>query len=208
MIGGMLTKERMADAMRPPQMRVRVALGALLLLAAIAVPVTTVRACSCAVAEGGIEGLVEQAEIALVGTVTASADGGVGPGGFGNRVRYAFAVERASRATSASVEIRAVEDEGGSMCGFSFNTGDRWLVTGYREDGELHTNLCSGNQLMETLAPEQAAAVLDALPFEPEPSGEQVESDPALSIPLLVAVLGAVLIAVFMLVAFRRERVS
>ena len=93
-------------------------------------------------------------------------------------------------------------------CGFSFDTGDRWLVTGHREAGELHTNLCSGNQLMEALAPEQAAAVLDALPFDPEPSGEEVESDPALPIPLLVAVLGAALIAVFMLVAFRREQAS
>lgn len=94
------------------------------------------------------------------------------------------------------------------MCGFSFDIGDRWLVAAYQEAGELHTNLCNGNQLMETLAPEQAAAVLDALPFEPEPSGEEVESDPVLPIPLLVAVFGAALIAVFMLVAFRRERAS
>lgn len=200
--------ERMAGSERPLPVRGRMALGALLLLAGMAVPVTTVRACSCALLEGGIGALVEQADLALVGTVTAKADGGAAPGGFGTETRYAFGVERASRPTPASVEIRALEDEGGSMCGFSFDIGDRWLVAAYQEAGELHTNLCNGNQLMETLAPEQAAAVLDALPFEPEPSGEEVEPDPALPIPLLVAVFGAALIAVFMLVAFRRERAS
>jgi hypothetical protein len=199
--------ERIPDAARPLPVRVRVALGALLLLGGIAVPVTTVRACSCALLEGGFEGLVEQAEVAFVGTVTASADAGAAPVGFGNEVRYAFAVERASRPTAASVEIRALEDDGGSMCGFSFEVGDRWLVTGYQEAGTLHTSLCSGNQRMDTLAPEQVAAVSEALPFEPS-SGEEVESSLAVPIPLLVAALGAGLIAVVMLVAFRRERAS
>jgi hypothetical protein len=78
---------------------------------------------------------------------------------------------------------------------------------GYQEAGTLHTSLCSGNQRMDTLAPEQVAAVSEALPFEPS-SGEEVESSLAVPIPLLVAALGAGLVAVVMLVAFRRERAS
>ena len=171
----------------------------------LAAPAATVHACSCvgfSTAEA-----VESATIAFVGTVAERAPGGQDPMLGAPLVRYAFAVERASKATGPTVEVVSHDDPGGSSCGFSFGHGERWFVAAMAQDGVLRTSLCSGNMPVEGLGEADMAALVELLPAEPLP-GEVPSGDAGLSVPapLLVALLGVGVLAAGSAWAFRRGR--
>ena len=176
-----------------------------LAIATLAAPAATVHACSCvgfSTAEA-----VEFATIAFVGTVAERAPGGQDPMMGAPLVRYAFAVERASKETGAIVEVVSHDDPGGASCGFSFGEGERWFVAATAQDGLLRTSLCSGNAPIEGLGDADMAELVELLPVEPStadvPSGDADLSIPA---PLLVALVGVGVLAAGSAWAFRRGR--
>lgn len=176
-----------------------------LAIATLAAPAATVHACSCvgfSTAEA-----VEFATIAFVGTVAERGPGGQDPMLGAPLVRYAFAVERASKATGPIVEVVSHDDPGGASCGFSFGEGERWFVAATAQDGLLRTSLCSGNAPIEGLGDADVAELVELLPVEPSPadppSGGAGLSIPA---PLLVALIGVGVLAAGSAWAFRRGR--
>lgn len=176
-----------------------------LAVAMLGAPAATVHACSCvgfSTAEA-----VDFATIAFVGTVADRAPGGQDPMLGAPLVRYAFAVERASKATGPIVEVVSHDDPGGSSCGFSFGHGERWFVAATAEDGVLRTSLCSGNAPIEGLGDADMAELVGLLPVEPVP-GDLPSADAGLSIPapLLVALIGVGVLAAGSAWAFRRGR--
>lgn len=184
-------------------LRAMVAAG--LAVATLAAPAATVHACSC-VGFSRAEA-VEFATIAFVGTVAERAPGGQDPMLGAPMVRYAFAIERASKATGPIVEVVSHDDPGGASCGFSFGQGERWFVAATAQDGLLRTSLCSGNAPIEGLGDAEMAELVGLLPVEPVPAdvpgGEAGLSMPA---PLLVALIGVGVLAAGSAWAFRRGR--
>ena len=171
----------------------------------LAAPAATVHACSCvgfSTAEA-----VEFATIAFVGTVAERAPGGQDPMLGAPLVRYAFAVERASKATGPIVEVVSHDDPGGASCGFSFGEGERWFVAATAQDGLLRTSLCSGNMPIEGLGDAEVTELVARLPIEPSPA-EVPSGDARLSIPapLVVALIGVGVLAAGSAWAFRRGR--
>jgi hypothetical protein len=176
-----------------------------LAIATLAAPTVTVQACSCvgfSTAEA-----VEFATIAFVGTVAERAPGGQDPMLGAPLVRYAFAVERASKASGPIVEVVSHDDPGGASCGFSFGQGERWFVAATAQDGLLRTSLCSGNAPIEGLGDADMAELVGLLPVEPVPA-DLPSGDGGLSIPapLLVALIGVAVLAAGSAWAFRRGR--
>ena len=176
-----------------------------LAIATLAAPAATVRACSCV--GFSTADAVESATIAFVGTVAERAPGGQDPMLGAPLVRYAFAVERASKATGPIVEVVSHDDPGGASCGFSFGQGERWFVAATAQDGLLRTSLCSGNAPIEGLGNAEVAELVELLPVEPSPadvpSGDGGMSIPA---PLLVALIGVGVLVAGSAWAFRRGR--
>lgn len=170
-----------------------------------AAPVATVNACSC-VGFSAAEA-VQFADLAFVGTVADAAPGGQDEVMGAQLVRYAFAVERASKTTGPIVEVVSHDDPGGASCGFSFGRGERWFVAATAEDGVLRSNLCSGNLPLEGLGDVEMAELVELLPIEPVP-GDPPNGGAGLSIPtpLLVAVIGVGVLAAGSALAFRRGR--
>jgi hypothetical protein len=176
-----------------------------LAIATLAAPAATVQACSCvgfSTAEA-----VEFATIAFVGTVAERAPGGQDPMLGAPLVRYAFAVERASKASGPIVEVVSHDDPGGASCGFSFGHGERWFVAATAQDGLLRTSLCSGNVPIEGLGDADMAELVGLLPVEPVPA-DLPSGDAGLSIPapLLVTLIGVAVLAAGSALAFRRGR--
>jgi hypothetical protein len=173
----------------------------------MAMPLAFVAACSCA-GFGGPEESIAAAELAFVGTAIESAPGGGDPAMGMGTVRYAFEVERASAPTDAVLEVQALDDPGGAACGFSFATGERWLVMAHRQDGALHTNLCSGNLLLTQLDEGDLERVMGALPVTPDPpaEAESASGQPAALLPVIIGGLAAVALLGVMLIAFRGDR--
>jgi hypothetical protein len=176
-----------------------------LAIATLAAPAATVQACSCvgfSTAEA-----VEIATIAFIGTVADTAPGGQDPMMGAPLVRYAFAVERASRASGPIVEVVSHDDPGGASCGFSFGQGERWFVAATAQDGLLRTSLCSGNAPIEGLGDADMAELVGLLPVEPVPA-DLPSGDAGLSVPapLLVALIGVAVLAAGSAWAFRRGR--
>lgn len=203
------------------QFLVRGLVAAALAVAIIAAPVATVHACSCATLEPGAAAAIEFADLAFVGTVAASAQVGRDPAMGGPLVRYAFEVERASRATGPIVEV-AAHDDGGGSCGFTFGVGERWFVVATREDGSLRSNLCSGNLLIEGMSDAEATDLGELLPMEPvpqtlgptaaPPGSPAPPADANVAMPISAALLiglgAAAALALVMVLALRRGRPS
>jgi hypothetical protein len=188
-----------------PRRFVRGMAAAALAVAMLAAPAATVHACSCV--GSSTADAVEFATIAFVGTVAERAPGGQDPMLGAPLVRYAFAVERASKATGPIVEVVSHDDPGGSSCGFSFGAGERWFVVAMAQDGMLRTSLCSGNLPIEGIGDADMAELVGLLPVEPVPA-EQPSGDAGISIPapLLVALLVVGILATGSAWAFRRGR--
>lgn len=179
--------------------------AAAMAMAMLAAPVAIVNACSCvgfSTAEA-----VQFADLAFVGTVADAAPGGQDEVLGAQLVRYAFAVERASKTTGPIVEVVSHDDPGGASCGFSFGRGERWFVAATAEDGVLRSNLCSGNLPVEGLGDAEMAELVELLPIEPVP-GDPPSDGAGFSIPtpLLVAVIGVGILAAGSAWAFRRGR--
>lgn len=201
------------------QFLVRGLVAAALAVAIIAAPVATVHACSCGTLEPAAA--IEFADLAFVGTVAASAQVGRDPVMGGPLVRYAFEVERASRATGPIVEV-AAHDDGGGSCGFTFGVGERWFVVATREDGSLRSNLCSGNLLIEGMSDAEATDLVELLPMEPvpptlgptaaPPGSPAPPADANVAMPisaaLLIGLAAAAALALVMVLALRRGRPS
>jgi hypothetical protein len=122
-------------------------------------------------------------------------------------IRYAFAVERASKSTGPVVEVAALDDGGGASCGFAFGHGERWFVAATAEGGSLRTSLCSGNVLIDGLGDAQVAEFVELLPVEPV-AGDHPSNGAGFSIPppVLVALVGVGILAAGSAWAFRRGR--
>ena len=181
----------------------RLLLAAGLALGLSTVPIATVQACSCAMPGSPAE-TAAAADLAFIGTVVDTAPAPAEAEGVGGMVRYAFEVERASAATDAVVEVRAIGGDGGASCGIEFGLGERWFVAADGDAGTLQTNLCSGNLVADGMAEAELERLADALPVVPAPEDaspvEGEETDPSLLLPAAIAALA---IAGTLVVAFR-----
>lgn len=191
-------------------MRFRIVAGLALAIGLLAAPTTSVVACSCAGLGGPVEmaaNSAANASVAFVGTVVGVRDAGVDPNLGLPLVRYAFAVERATVPVAEVVEVRAVDDGGGASCGFTFGLEERWFVAADEQGGALHTNLCSGNMLMEGLAAGDRKGVAALVTVEPTQGPETAATDVGWIAwaGVGLAVLGVGAVTVF---AFRRSKVS
>lgn len=184
-------------------------IGAALALGVSMVPIQAVQACSCAM-PGGVADTIARADVAFLGTVVDAAPGPAAPDGFGQTIRYAFDVERASVSTEAVIEVQALDDPGGAACGFAFGIGERWFVAAHREGQALQTNLCSGNLAADGMPPDELAAASELLAAQPESVPDP--ADDGTPAPVLLLTVGAAAViglATIMIVAFRRpDRVS
>jgi hypothetical protein len=182
-----------------------------LALGLTAVPLATVHACSCAMI-GGPEEVAAQAArdggVAFIGTVVDAAPAPADPNGFGGVVGYAFEVRHASVPISASlIEVRALDDDGGASCGFTFGIGESWFVSAYEQEGALHTGLCNGNTRMTEMTQGSVdrlrEMLLPAVPTVDAPAedGTGVTLD-WVTAAAAAGLLGAILLTVF---AFRRD---
>jgi len=196
---------------------VRGLVAAALAIVTLAAPVVTVHACSCMQMDAAAA--VDVADLAFVGTVVDAAPGGQDAALGISLVRYAFEVDRASRASGPIVEVAAHDDGGGASCGFTFGVGERWFVAATTEEGSLRSTLCSGNLQVEGLGDAEQAELANLLPFEPAsdaPTAAAVpEATPTVAgmhIPIAAALLigtaAAAVLALVMLLAFRRRRSS
>lgn len=177
-----------------------------LAFALTAVPIASVQACSCGML-GGPADIIATSDLAFVGTVASADQKGNDPAGFGQMIRYAFLVERASAPIDGSVvHVDALGGDGGASCGFTFGMGERWLVDArLADDGSLMTGLCSGNAMIEQMGEAELAAVVELLPVTPDPDADGPEGG-TIDVPMPVifgglAVAGLVAVS---LIAFRR----
>ncbi|MDQ3688432.1 MAG: hypothetical protein M3406_00055 [Chloroflexota bacterium] len=193
--------------------------AAALAVATLAVPLTSVHACSCVGFTAA--DAVEAADLAFVGTVADSTPAGKDPMMGGPLVRYAFEVERASQAVGPFVEVAAHDDGGGASCGFTFGIGERWFVAATMEGGSLRSHLCSGNLRMEDVGDAGMAELVDLLPMEPvaATSGPQTQVSAVaptatavgsmVDTPVVVALLiGLAAAAALVVVLFRATKVG
>ena len=171
-----------------------------LVIGVSALPFATVMACSCAFL--GYPEAIAQADIALIGTVTAAEERG--PGGVDGlpEAAYAFDVERSTHALSEPFTVHAIVGDGAN-CGLQLAVGQRWLVIASAEGGRPQTNLCSGSSLYESLDEETRANVEAQLAVTTFTTSED-EAPVSLPGPVLVAFGGVLLIGLVSLFAFRR----
>lgn len=120
-----------------------------LLLALVALPVTTVRACSCT--GGGPEERVGRADVLFIGVVIEEREPEQ-TAGFSEAV-YIFDVERSIDPIVTPYGIAAWWG-GDANCGFDMNVGERWVVFATLENGVPRTNLCQGTEPMPVRDPE------------------------------------------------------
>lgn len=168
----------------------------------LAVPVSRVAACSCAMTT--LPEAVQEADVAFVGRLVDRVPGG---DNFGfppdDEWRWAVESSRDPELGNEVAVIAAVED--GANCGVLFAPGERWLVLAHVGDGRLHTNGCAPHQRMDAAGPETDALVSGFVPV----SGDPPDAAP-LQLPAPVLVIGLTIgvVALVGLLAFRRPAVS
>jgi len=176
-------------------MRVSRILTALAVASALlAVPIATVNACSCV--GFTVQEAVAAADIAFVGTLTATS-AEPDPNSM-EPITWRFDVERANREVSgAKIDISAPVDSGAN-CGVSFGIGERWLVLASRIEGSLTSSSCAGNVPMSAADPQLAAFVEEAMaPVSTPPPAAAPEAAPsASSLPLIPIGIGLAVVAV------------
>jgi hypothetical protein len=193
--------------------RAAAGLAAILWLSSLAAPLAVVQACSCSWL-GGTEQValqaMDEADVAFVGTVTASAPVfGFNFEQMGPEIRYTFDVERASIATEGVIDVRAIDDGGGASCGFTFDVGDRWLVAAVDDDGALRTHLCSGNTSLAGDDADMADRLLAHLPFAPVAANDEATPGAFVrNLPAAIALVVLLAATVATVVIRRRERPS
>jgi hypothetical protein len=171
-------------------------------LVLLAVSLQRVSACSCAMTT--LPEAVREADVAFVGQLVDHMPGGDNFG-FPPLDEWRWAVER-SRDPGVGATIATVAAmEDGANCGVLFAPGERWLILAHESEGQLHTNGCLPNRLMDAGDAEVDALVAGFVPVSGAGStGGRLD----VPVPILVAAAAAGAMAVVGLLAFRRERVS
>jgi hypothetical protein len=183
-------------------LRVVRALAALsLAMGMSAVPLTTVRACSCA--GGELSDAVMAADVAIVATSQGSRPSG--SDWMGEHVVTTWVVERSRDPIESSrVDIGSHADSGAN-CGVSFAAGERWLVLADSAPGALVTSGCALNRRLDGGDAEADAVIAELLTEVPDP---EEPAGAALEIP--ASIIGVGLVAIVVVAAsvlgFRRER--
>lgn len=185
----------------------RLSLSLLVLAVVMAVP-ARVAACSCM--EQSLADAIRGADMAFVGTLTAT-DRPVpaAPQAGAREIVWSWDVERSRDALSTARIDLAAPPADGANCGVSFGLGERWLVVAHQFEGRLTSTSCSMNQLMDGSAPdveEQVAAMLTVVPAE-EPSEPDAQPS-APSLPVLLIVGAVALVAAVSALAFVRRQPS
>ncbi len=181
-------------------MRSRAARGLLAMLPAsvalllAAAPLSTVMACSCAMAS--ITDSLGFADVAFIGTTKAVE---MPPPGdivsSADPVHYSFAVHQVFKGPAdLDSEIVATTALNGASCGTAFGMEERWLVfANFGEEG-VTTGLCSGNVLLgDAATEEEVLAELGSPIAEPEPAPS--ETEPAQTELPIAVMAGGVLAA-------------
>jgi hypothetical protein len=184
-----------SDAWRLPA-ALALALGLLL------APPARVSACDCALIE--LADAVEDADLAVVGTLVGQAGPAVAPGAAaGSEAAWTFKLERSRDPISTDMLTLVAAPNDGANCGVSFALEERWLVLVHRDDGAPRTNGCLPNRVLAGPDPE-----VDAIVATWHPVGG-AERDPAPAIPAAAIglVVGVAVIGLVSMWAFRRERV-
>lgn len=185
---------------------IRLTAAAVLALGLMAVPVESVRACSCAMLGGTVEA-AQEADLAFIGSVVDIGRAPNQANDWGPMVRYAFEVERASAETPPVVVIEAMEDPGGAACGFVFGMDEDWFVGAYRDGDRLLTGLCNGNVRTEQITAADVDRLGEILPFTPTGDGGAAASgDPASILLPTIGGLAIVVLVLLVVLAFREPR--
>ena len=173
-------------------------------VAVTAVPLATVRACSCAMSE--LPGAIREADLAVVAVSVAGESRGKGE--MGERMATTWDVERSRDPLDARTISIETWGDSGANCGMSFATDERWLVLAYAgEGGVLETNSCMQNRRLDGSDPEAEALITEALPETP--TGAPVdEAGIDIPIPILVMTGVVVLVGAISAIAFRRSPAS
>jgi hypothetical protein len=190
-------------AMRSPK-PIRWLLAVAVAGALAAAPVSTVLACSCAMAT--IQDSFGFSDVVFTGTTTAvEAPPARDIVSSADPVRYAFAVDAIYKGSVTDAEIVATTALDGASCGTSFGMDERWLVFANVADGEIWTGLCSGNvQITDAAVEASIAGELGTPLVEPDPASS--ESAPAeIPLGLIVAVAAAAAVVGLSAWAFLRE---
>jgi hypothetical protein len=167
------------------------------------VPVRQVAACDCALTE--LPAAIQEAEVAIIGTLTGATAAGAEPGVIGGPTRYVWSVERARDPMSAvTIEIAAWPNDGAN-CGISFAPDERWLVLAYQGEGVLETNGCMRNVRLEDATPEEAGVIDTLVATSVSPGGAPASAAAPLPTPLLVAVGAIAVLGAVSFLAFRRQ---
>lgn len=196
--------------MSSPAARVTRALMAAMVAGLVAiVPVSTVMACSCAMAT--VPESFGFADVVFSGTTTAVE--APPPGDVVSSmdpVHYAFAVDAIYKGDVTDAEIIATTAMDGASCGTSFGIDERWLVFANIADGEIVTGLCSGNVALVDPETEEAALAELPSPGAPDPVAAEPET---FEVPVTGVLVGAAALLVIGLSAWAfviepRRRVS
>lgn len=184
--------------------RIRLLLVAIGLVAGLTVaPTARVAACDCAMSE--LSQAIRDAEVAFVGTL-AGMDGHVAAPAVGEppQITWTWNVERSRDPISAdTISVTAWQDDGAN-CGVGFGVDERWLVIGQVEEGRLQTNGCMSNQRMDGIDAETEAVIDSLVIYAVRPPGEP--ADAGLPTPVLVLLVGAAVLGIISVAAFRRAR--
>jgi hypothetical protein len=173
----------------------------MLVLGASIVPMRQVAACSCAMTE--LPQAIEEAEVAIIGTLAGAAPAPPVAGIPPERIDHVWLVERARDPMSAiTIQIAAWSDDGAN-CGITFAADERWLVLAHQGDGGLETNGCMRNVRLADALPEEMD-VIDSLVANPVAPGAAAEPAPSVPAPLLVALGALAVVAAVSFLAFRR----
>lgn len=174
--------------------------AALLAIGVSVIPLATVSACSCAMADLGTA--IADAEVAIVGTVASVETAGNGNLGKGLLTTWSVASSR-DPVPAATLAIYSIENDGAN-CGISFGKEERWMVLAYRGERGLETNGCMMNRRLDGSDPEAEALIAEAMtPVSVTSDDEEAN----LPVPAPLIGLGAVALVVLLisLVAFRRS---
>jgi hypothetical protein len=148
---------------------------------------------------------VAAADVAVVGTLVSQVGPALREDGQPVEHMWTWAVER-SRDPIEQVELTVMAwMDDGANCGVSFGTNERWLVVAHLEGGHLRTNGCLPNRRLGGEDPEVEAVVEAMIPTS-ESATPATPVAPSLPPQVTAIVLGAGVIGVASLWAFRRER--
>ena len=169
-------------------------------LAFTAVPLVTVHACSCM--ELSLEQAVQDADLAVVGTLVRVDVAGA-PGDLQQPVAMHWSIERSRDPLEVSEATIGGWRDDGANCGVAMEVGQRWLVLASLGENGLETNGCMQNRLLVADDPGSEAVVEAMVPLAGTPQPAPAET--TVPLPIIGAGVAVVLVAGLSLLAFRRR---